>query len=117
MKKELTTANCIMEAIDNKMVKVTDVELYYKNSHELKTIQPNIFVDELKSLCKLELFNEMADFEYELICTQEQIDNERIKILCGYKNYVFPYCINFVLNLNKNVCKSLNDLEKILSKK
>lgn len=117
MKKELTTANCIMTAINNKMVKVTEVKFYHKNLHESKTIQPNVFVDELKTLCSLKLFNEMADFEYELICTHEQIENERIQILCGYKNYVFPYCINFILNLDKDVYKSLNDLEQILSKK
>lgn len=117
MRGKSTTANCIMEAINNRMVKVTNVELYHKNSHESKTIQPNVFVNELKSLCGLDLFNEMADFEYKLICNQEQIDNERIQILCGYKNYIFPYCINLILNLDKDICKSLNDLEQLLSKK
>lgn len=108
MNNNPTTIKCIMKAIEEKMAIFTEVELHHKNSDKSKIIQSDIFVNELKSLSNLNLFNNTIDFEYELICNDNQIDNEQIKILCGYKNYIFPFYINAILRLNKNVCKSID---------
>lgn len=117
MNRKSTTARNIVESIKNKMVEVEEVELNFKNMDKSEIIESNVFVNELRNFSNLDLFCDSIDFEYEFICKDKEIDNERLMILCGYKNYKYPYYINFILKLNKDVCKSLVDLEQVLVKK
>lgn len=100
------------------MVEVETVEVEHKYTNETKFLKPKIFIEELQNFSKLDLFCDVIAFEYDFICKDEKnIDNEHLIILCGHKNYECPYCIEVILKLNRDMCKSLADLEEVLIEK
>lgn len=101
-----TSAKRIMEVIENNMAEVSGVELHHKKTNESRSINPDEFVKELKLLSSLKLFNGI-DFEYNVISSGNEINNEKIQIFCGHYDAYLPHCIDIIIKLNKSICNSI----------
>lgn len=88
-----TTAGNLQKAIKNNLVIVTNAQTECKDTHEVETITPEQFVEDLDFYMEAGIFADTLDFKYEIT------GKEFLQIEAGYMSCYCSHCMKITLRL------------------
>lgn len=102
-----TTATNLQKAINEKLVTIKSANVESKDDHEMRTITPEQFKNDLDFYVESGVFADSIDFKYELI-------GNDLKVYIGNMSSYCNVCITVEMVVNDGVDK--NDLENVIRK-
>lgn len=102
-----TSAANLQKAINEKLVTIKSANVESKDDHEMRTITPEQFKNDLDFYVESGVFADSIDFKYELI-------GNDLKVYIGNMSSYCNVCITVEMIVNDGVDK--NDLENVIRK-
>ena len=102
-----TSATNLQKAINEKLVTIKSANVESKDDHEMRTITPEQFKNDLDFYVESGVFTDSIDFKYELI-------GNDLKVYIGNMSSYCNVCITVEMVVNDGVDK--NDLENVIRK-
>lgn len=102
-----TSATNLQKAINEKLVTIKSANVESKDDHEMRTITPEQFKNDLDFYVESGVFADSIDFKYELI-------GNDLKVYIGNMSSYCNVCITVEMVVNDGVDK--NDLENVIRK-
>ena len=101
-----TTAQNVQKVIKNNLVIVSNVQVEYYETNELKNITPEQFMTDLEFYLKSGIFSDSLDFKYDVT------GKEYVQIKVGYMSNYCDHSIRITLRLCGDV--AMEQVEKKL---
>ena len=102
-----TSATNLQKALNQKLVTIKSANVESKDDHEMRTITPEQFKNDLDFYVESGVFADSIDFKYELI-------GNDLKVYAGNMSSYCNVCITVEMIVNDGVDK--NDLENVIRK-
>lgn len=102
-----TSATNLQKAINEKLVTIKSANVESKDAHEMRTITPEQFKNDLDFYVESGVFADSIDFKYEL-------SGNELKVYIGNMSSYCNVCITVEMVVNDGVNK--NDLENVIRK-
>lgn len=102
-----TSATNLQKAINEKLVTIKSANVESKDDHEMRTITPEQFKNDLDFYVESGVFADSIDFKYELI-------GDELKVYIGNMSSYCNVCITVEMVVNDGVNK--NDLENVIKR-